>query len=153
VPIGDALRGKPELQHPVAASLGRRQDHAGCRGDHHRHVQTSSLETGGITTDGTKLYVEAIGQIYSVDVSGSTPVLSSPLAGENDNNWSEQSDLDFASGYDPTATQTAASVELLSLDSTQTLGVDSYLSRDSTGNLYFTAVSADDYVEKLAACP
>jgi hypothetical protein len=114
---------------------------------------STSFEIGGITTNGTKLYVEALGQIYSVDVSGSTPVLSSPLAGENDDNWSTQTDLDFASGYDPTATQTAASVELLALDNTDTTGVYSYLSRDSSGNLYFTAESSDVYVEKIAGCP
>jgi hypothetical protein len=113
----------------------------------------SSFDTGGITTDGTKLYVVAIGQAYSVDVSGSTPVISAPLAGQNDGNWSAQTDLDFASGYDPTAAQTAASVELLSLDETQTWGVDSYLSRDPSGNLYFTGESEDVYVEKLASCP
>jgi hypothetical protein len=114
---------------------------------------TAGFEIGGITTDGTKLYVEALGQIFTVDVSGTTPVLSAPLAGENDDNWSTQNNLDFASSYDPTATQTAASVELLALDDTQTLGVYSYLSRDSTGNLYFTAESSDVYVEKIAGCP
>jgi hypothetical protein len=114
---------------------------------------SASFETGGITTDGTKLYVEAIGQIHTIDVSGSTPVISAPLAGENDSNWSEQGSPDFSSGYDPTATQTAASVELLALDDTQTRGVYSYLSRDSSGNLYFTAESNDVYVEKLASCP
>jgi hypothetical protein len=114
---------------------------------------TESFETGGITTDGTKLYVEAIGQIFSVNVSGSTPVLSAPLAGENDDNWSEQNNLDFASGYDPTAAQTAASVQLLALDNTQSTGVYSYLSRDPSGNLYFTAESSDVYVEKIASCP
>ncbi|MGD0526680.1 MAG: hypothetical protein ABSE49_16150, partial [Polyangiaceae bacterium] len=114
---------------------------------------SSSFETGGITTDGTKLYVEAIGQIFSVDVSGSTPVLSAPLAGQNDDDWSEQTDLDFASGYDPTAPQTAATVELLALDETQTWGVYSSLSRDPSGNLYFTAESSDVYVEKITGCP
>jgi hypothetical protein len=44
-------------------------------------------------------------------------------------------------------------VELLALDDTQTRGVYSYLSRDSSGNLYFTAESNDVYVEKLASCP
>jgi hypothetical protein len=114
---------------------------------------TSSFDTGGITTDGTKLYVVTMGQLFSVDVSGSTPVSSPTLAGENDDNWSEQNDLDFASGYDPTAAQTAASVELLALDNTLTWGVDSYLSRDPSGNLYFTAESGDVYVEKIAGCP
>jgi hypothetical protein len=114
---------------------------------------SSDFDTGGITTDGTKLYVEALGQIFSIDVSGSTPVLSSPLAGENDGTWSAQTNLDFASGYDPTATQTAASVELLALDNVLTWGVYSYLSRDSSGNLYFTAESSDVYVEKIAGCP
>ncbi len=114
---------------------------------------TASFEIGGITTDGTKLYVESLGQIFSVDVSGGTPVLSSPLAGENDDNFTTQTDLDFSSGYDPTATQTAASVELLALDNTLTTGVYSYLSRDSSGNLYFTAESEDVYVEKIAGCP
>ncbi len=114
---------------------------------------SASFETGGITTDGTKLYVEAIGQIFSIDVSGSKPVLSSPLAGENDDNWSEQNDPDFASGYKPAAAQTAAKVELLALDDTDTLGVYSYLSRDSSGNIYFTAESSDFYVEKIAGCP
>ena len=111
------------------------------------------FETGGITTDGTKLYVEALGQIFSINVSGATPVLSASLAGENDDNFSEQGSLDFGTGYDPTATQTAASVQLLALDTTQTLGVYSYLSRDTTGNLYFTTKSEDHYVEKLAGCP
>jgi hypothetical protein len=114
---------------------------------------SDDFEIGGITTDGTKLYVEALGQIFTINVSGSTPVLSSPLAGENDDNWSSQTDLDFASGYDPTATQTAASVELLALDETDTRGVYSYLSRDPSGNLYFTAESNDVYVEKIAGCP
>jgi len=114
---------------------------------------SSGFETGGITTDGTKLYVEALGQIFSVDVSGSTPKLSPPMAGENDSNWSEQTQLDFSSGYDPTAAHTAASVELLALDDTQTRGVYSYLSRDSSGNLYFVAESEDVYVEKIAGCP
>ncbi len=113
----------------------------------------SSFETGGITTDGTKLYVEALGQIFSVNVTGTTPVLSAPLAGENDDNWSEQTDLDFATGYDPTAAQTSSSVELLSLDNTQTIGVSSYLSRDSAGNLYFRGNSDDVFVEKIAGCP
>jgi hypothetical protein len=113
----------------------------------------TSFDVGGITTDGTKLYVVAIGQLYTVDVSGSTPVLSTPLAGENDSNWSAQTDLDFASGYDPTATQTAANVELFSLDETSTWGVDSYLSRDSSGSIYFTGESTDVYVEKIATCP
>jgi hypothetical protein len=62
-----------------------------------------SFETGGITTDGTKLYVEALGQIFSIDMSGSTPALNSPLAGENDSTRSERDDLDFASGYNPKA--------------------------------------------------
>ena len=88
-----------------------------------------------------------------MNVSGSTPVLSAPLAGENDDNFSTQNNLDFASGYDPTATQTAASVELLALDNTLTTGVYSYLARDSSGNLYFSAESADVYVEKIAGCP
>jgi hypothetical protein len=114
---------------------------------------SDDFDVGGITTDGTKLYIEALGQVFTVNVSGSTPVLSAPLAGENDDNWSSQTDLDFASGYDPTATQTAATVELLALDDTQTRGVDSYLSRDSSGNLYFTAESSDVYVEKIAGCP
>jgi hypothetical protein len=114
---------------------------------------TAQWDIGGITTDGTKLYVEALGQIFSIDVSGSTPVLSSPLAGENDSNWSAQNNLDFAAGYDPTATQTAASVELLALDNTQTWGVFSYLSRDTSNNVYFTAESEDTYVEKIAGCP
>jgi hypothetical protein len=114
---------------------------------------TSGFEIGGITTDGTKLYVETLGQIFSIDVSGSTPKLSAPLGGQNDSTWSTQSSLDFASGYDPTAAQTASSVELLSLDETQTWGVYSYLSRDSSGNLYFTGESEDVYVEKIAGCP
>jgi hypothetical protein len=114
---------------------------------------SSSFETGGITTDGTKLYVEALGQIFSIDVSGSTPVLSSPLDGENDSTWSEQEDLDFAPGYNPMSSHTAAGVELLALDSTLTWGVYSYLSRDSSNNLYFTADSSDDYVEKIVGCP
>ncbi len=86
-------------------------------------------------------------------MSGATPKLSAPLAGQNDSTWNAQTDLDFASGYDPTATQTAASVELLALDAVLTRGGYSYLSRDSTGNLYFTAESADVYVEKIAGCP
>jgi hypothetical protein len=112
-----------------------------------------SFDTGGITTDGTKLYVEALGQIFSIDVSGSTPVLSAPLAGENDSTWDAQDDPDFASGYHPAKKQTAKSVELLALDNTDTWGVDSYLSRDSSGNLYFTAEYNDVYVEQIAGCP
>jgi hypothetical protein len=111
------------------------------------------FETGGITTDGTKLYVETLGQIFTIDVSGSTPVLSKPLAGENDCNFSEQTNADFASGYDPSATHTAKTVELFALDDTDTTGVYSYLSRDSSGNLYFTAEDDDFYVEKIAGCP
>jgi hypothetical protein len=80
-------------------------------------------------------------------------VLSSPLAGENDDNWSEQTDPDFASGYKPAASHTAFKVELLALDNTDTWGVYSYLSRDSSGNIYFTAESSDVYVEKIAGCP
>jgi len=38
-------------------------------------------------------------------------------------------------------------------DETQTLGVYSYLSRDSNGNIYFTAESEDSYVEKITGCP
>jgi hypothetical protein len=114
---------------------------------------SAGFEVGGITTDGTKLYVEALGQIFSVDVSGTTPKLSAPLAGQHDSNWNTQSALDFATGYDPTATQTAAGVELLALDQLLTVGVYSYLSRDATGNLYFSATSADNYVEKIAGCP
>jgi hypothetical protein len=115
----------------------------------------AGFDIGGIATDGTKLYVEALGQIFTVDVSGTTPKLSAPLAGQNDANWSTQTapGLDFATGYDPTATQTAASVELLALDQTLSVGVFSYLSRDPSGNLYFTAESGDMYVEKIAGCP
>lgn len=116
---------------------------------------TSGFDVGGITTDGTKLYVEALGQIFTVDVTGATPKLSASLAGQNDSNWSAQGNLDFATGYDPTAMHSAAAVELLALDQTQTqtLSVYSYLSRDTTGDLYFIARSADTYVEKIAGCP
>ncbi len=113
----------------------------------------ASLETGGITTDGTKLYVESIGQILSINVAGTTPVISAPLAGKNDDDWSEQGNLDFSDGYDPTATQTSASVELFTLDETQEIGVYSYLSRDPSGNLYFRGESDDVYIEKIAGCP
>jgi hypothetical protein len=114
---------------------------------------SAEFETGGITTDGTKLYVETLGQIFTVDVSGTTPVLSKPLAGENDDNFSEQEAADFASGYNPKATHTAKTVELFANDDTDTTGVYSYLSRDSSGNLYFTAEDDDFYVEKIAGCP
>jgi hypothetical protein len=114
---------------------------------------SAEFETGGITTDGTKLYVETLGQIFTIDVSGSTPVLSKPLAGENDANFSEQCSADFASGYDPSAPHTAKTVELFALDNTDTTGVYSYLSRDSSGNLYFTAEDNDVYVEQITGCP
>jgi len=114
----------------------------------------SEWDVGGITTDGTKLYVVADGQVFSIDVSG-TPKLSAPLAGANTDTWNAQSQLDFdwTDNYDPSAAHAAGQVELLALSEIQTLGVWSYLSRDSSGNLYFTAESEDAYVEKIAGCP
>jgi hypothetical protein len=108
VRLGDALRGKPELQRSVAASLRRGQ-----------HPQRDAVS-----------------------------VSAAPLRERG----SEQTDLDFASGYHPTATQKAASVEV-ALDNTETWAVYSYLSRDSSGNIYFTAESSDVYVEKIVGCP
>jgi hypothetical protein len=115
---------------------------------------TGSFDVGGITTDGTKLYVVANSQLFSVDVSG-TPKISKTLAGEDDDNFDPQSDLDFdwTDNYSPSAAHSALQVELLGLDETQTLGIISYLSRDSSGNIYFTAESEDAYVEKIAGCP
>jgi len=116
---------------------------------------SSGFNVGGITTDGTKLYVVGNSQLFSIDVSGATPKISKVLAGEDDDKFDPQSDLDFdwTDNYDPTASHSASQVELLSLDETQTLGVFSYLSRDSSGNIYFTAESEDSYVEKIAGCP
>ncbi len=115
---------------------------------------SGTFDVGGITTDGTKLYVVTNSQLFTIDVSG-TPKLSKVLAGEDDAKFNPQSDLDFdwADNYDPTAPHPALQVELLGLDQTQTFGVISYLSRDASGNLYFSAVSEDHYVEKIAGCP
>jgi hypothetical protein len=137
--VTSPVKNPPSLLTLHAADLG---------GD-----DSAGFETGGITTDGTKLYVEALGQIFTIDVSGSTPVLSKPLAGENDYNFSEQTSADFASGYNPKASHTAKTVELFALDDTDTTGVYSYLSRDSSGNLYFTAEDNDFYVEEISGCP
>jgi len=115
---------------------------------------SASFATGGITTDGTKLYVVGNAQIFSIDVSG-TPKISSVLAGEDDSKFDPQTDLDFdwADNYDPAAPHSALQVELLALDQTASWGTDSFLSRDSSGNIYYTAESEDDYVEKIAGCP
>ncbi|HEY1958424.1 MAG TPA: hypothetical protein VGH28_22560 [Polyangiaceae bacterium] len=111
-------------------------------------------DIGGITTNGTKLYVTADGQIFSIDVSG-TPKISASLAGQNDDTWNVQNQLDFdwTDGYDPSKPQSASKVELLALSQVNSTGVISYLSRDSSGNLYFGAESEDIYVEKIAGCP
>jgi hypothetical protein len=115
---------------------------------------TASFDVGGITTDGTKLYVVTMSQLFSIDVSG-TPKLSKVLAGEDDDKFDPQTDLDFdwTDNYDPSAAHSALQTELLGLDETQTLGIISYLSRDASGNIYFTAESEDSYVEKIAGCP
>ena len=88
-------------------------------------------------------------------MSGASPKISKVLAGEDDAKFDPQTSLDFdwTDNYDPKAAHSAGQVELLSLDETQTLGVFSYLSRDSSGNIYFTAESEDSYVEKIAGCP
>ena len=115
---------------------------------------TAGFDVGGITTDGTKLYVVANSQLFSVDVSGA-PKISKTLAGEDDAKWDPQGSLDFdwTDNYNPSAAHSALQVELLGLDETQTLGIISYLSRDASGNIYFTAESEDSYVEKIAGCP
>lgn len=106
---------------------------------------SDSIDIGQLTTDGTALFFFANGQVFRVTTGG---MVSAALAGVY------QPGLDFAAGYDPTAAHSADSVQLVSLDSRAAeAGLATFLTLDSSHNIYVSADDVCPYVEKVSCTP
>lgn len=101
---------------------------------------SDSMTVGGITTDGTALYVFFNGQVFRIDTAGK---VSEPLAGKY------QPGLDFSSGYDPKVAHTADKVEIVARSQVLTAGLSAFVAMDANKDIYVAAQNLNKYVVKL----
>jgi hypothetical protein len=141
---GDGYPGSDVFLLKVDPSSGAKTVLLDGRADKFGGDSSDSHNVGGIATNGTLLVVYFNGQVFPITTAGA---VGAPLAGVY------QAGPDFSSGYDPKASHNAADVELISLDTSSTAGLDGFLAVDTTHNLYVSASALNNYVEKLACSP
>ena len=101
---------------------------------------TDSLQQGGITTDGTDLFVYFKGGIFVIASNGT----ATRIAGDE----SLRSTIEFDSTYDPMVSHPALMTQLANRSQYGTAGADSWL-QFNAGHLYFVGSVLDPYVERF----
>lgn len=123
----------------IARTGGARHDVL--RGDSGTFGLSGSLELGGLTTDGTDLFLFFKGIVFQVTPSGTI----TPVAG------ADRTDTgNFDTDYDPAAAHPAAELQLANRAQFATAGAAAWLVFDASGNLYFIGQELDPYVERIA---
>jgi hypothetical protein len=103
---------------------------------------SSSIQPGGMTTDGVDLFVYHKGIISRVDVDSG---VVTALAGDEN----MRSTIEFEVGYDEFAVHPADEVQLANRDQFATASAGSWLSIDPNDDLYFSGSVLDPYAVKI----
>ncbi|AKF09588.1 hypothetical protein DB32_006737 [Sandaracinus amylolyticus] len=102
---------------------------------------STSLQVGGMATDGEELFVYFKGLIYAVTLEGA---IRKVVGYEG-----ARSTIEFESGYDPTVPHPVDELHLANRSQYATAGADSWLAIDANDDLYFVGSVLDPYVVRI----